>query len=121
MVDKYIKARLWRRLAATWIDSFVIYAIAAFLIASTAIMRLRVSLEPLYMMLAAIYGTARLAWRGQTIGKMLMGITVSTKTGDRLSLRVALVREVLGKWGITVAMPVILIRTLVGQAWVPTA
>ena len=121
MDDKYIKAWLWRRLAAAWIDSFVIYAIAAFLITSTTIIRLRISLEPLYMVLTAVYGTALLAWRGQTFGKMLMGITVSTKTGDRLSLRVALVREVLGKWGITVAMPVILGRALVGQAWVPTA
>ena len=121
MDDKYIKAWLWRRLAATWIDSFVIYAIAAFLITSTTIIRLRISLEPLYIVLTAVYGTALLAWRGQTIGKMLMGITVSTKTGDRLSLRVALVREVLGKWGITVALPVILGRALVGQAWVPTA
>jgi len=120
MDDKYIKAWLWRRLAATWIDSFVIYAIAAFLITSTSIIRLRISLEPLYMVLTAVYGTVLLAWRGQTIGKMLMGITVSTKTGDRLNLRVALVREVLGKWGITVAMPVILGRALVGQAWVPT-
>ena len=121
MDDKYIKAWLWRRLAATWIDSFVIYAIAAFLITITAIMRIRVALEPIYMVLAAVYGTALLAWRGQTIGKMLLGITVSTKTGARLSLWVALVREVLGKWGITVAMPVILGRALVGQAWVPTA
>jgi len=120
MDDKYIKAWLWRRLVATWIDSFVIYAIAAFLITSTTIIRLRISLEPLYMVLTAVYGTALLAWRGQTIGKMLLGITVSTKTGARLSLRAALVREVLGKWGITVAMPVILGRALVGQAWVST-
>jgi uncharacterized RDD family membrane protein YckC len=73
----------------------VIYAIAVFLITITAIMRIRVALEPLYMVLAAVYGTALLAWRGQTIGKMLLGITVSTKTGARLSLRVTLVREVL--------------------------
>ncbi|MHC4147212.1 MAG: RDD family protein, partial [Planctomycetota bacterium] len=105
--DKHIKARLWRRLAATWIDSFVIYSIAVFLITITAIVRIRVALEPLYMVLAAVYGTALLAWEGRTIGKMLMGITVSTKTGDRLSLRIALVREVLGKWGITVAAPII--------------
>lgn len=121
MDEKYIKAWLWRRLAATWVDSFVIYAIAAFLITIAAIMRIRFALEPLYMVLAAVYGTALLAWRGQTIGKMLLGITVSTKTGARLSLRVALVREVLGKWVITVAMPVTLGRALVGQAWVSTA
>lgn len=121
MDDKHIKAGLWRRLAATWIDLFLVYAIAAFLITCTVIIPLRLSLEPLYIVLAAVYGTALLAWKGQTIGKMLVGITVSTKTGDRLSLRVALVREVLGKWGITVAMPIILSRALVGQAWVASA
>ena len=42
MEDKHIKARLWRRLAATWVDSFVINAIAVFMIAITAIMRIRV-------------------------------------------------------------------------------
>ena len=121
MDDKQVKAGFWRRLAATWVDSFVIYAIAVFLIRITTIMGIRVALEPLYMVLAAVYGTALLAWRGQTIGKMLLGITVSTKTGARLNLRIALVREVLGKWGITVVMPLTLGRALVGQAWVSTA
>ncbi|MFC1542212.1 RDD family protein, partial [Candidatus Latescibacterota bacterium] len=99
---------------------FVIYSIAVFLITVTAIMGLRISLEPLNILLAAGYGTALLAWRGQTIGKMLLGIRVSAKTGAKLSLRSALAREVLGKWGITVVMPVVLGRALVGQAWVPT-
>ncbi|MFC1538915.1 RDD family protein [Candidatus Latescibacterota bacterium] len=118
--DKYIKAGFWRRLAAAWIDSFMIYSIAVFLITVTAKMGLRIALEPLYILLAAGYGTALLVWRGQTIGKMLLGISVSTKTGAKLSLRDALAREVLGKWGITVVLPVVLGRVLVGQAWVPT-
>jgi uncharacterized RDD family membrane protein YckC len=116
MNEKRIKAWFWRRFAATWIDSFLIYAIAAFLITWTEIIRLRISIEPLYVLLFAVYGTALLAWRGQTIGKMLMGISVSIKTGDRLSLRIALVREVLGKWGITVVVPVLLGRRLTGLA-----
>ncbi|MFC1552595.1 RDD family protein [Candidatus Latescibacterota bacterium] len=120
MDDKHIKAGFWRRIAAAWIDSFVIYSIAVFLITITAKIGLRVALEPLYIVFAAVYGTALIAWRGQTIGKMLLGISVSTISDARLSLRVALVREVLGKWGITVVMPVILGRALVGQAWVPT-
>jgi hypothetical protein len=31
-----------------------------------------------------------------------------------------MLREMLGKWGTTVVMPVALGRTLVGRAWVPT-
>ena len=37
-----------------------------------------------------------------------------------MSLRAALVREVLGKWGIAVVMPLAAARALVGRAWVPT-
>ncbi len=120
LAKKYSKGWLWRRLAAAWIDSFVIYAIAAFLITIAAIIGLRISIEPLYVVLTAVLGTALLIWRGQTIGKLLMRITVTTHTGARLSLRVALVREVLGKWGITVMVPVILGRVLAGRAWIPT-
>ena len=112
--EKHSKAWLWRRFAATWIDSFVIYALAAFLITWTDIIRLRISIEPLYVFLFAVYSTALLAWRGQTIGKMLMGVSVSIKAGDRLRLRIALIREVLGKWGITIGLPIWLCRELTG-------
>jgi uncharacterized RDD family membrane protein YckC len=116
MNEKHIKAWLWRRIAATWIDSFVIYAISAFLITWAEIIRLRISIEPLYVFLFAVYATALLTWRGQTIGKMLMGISVSIKASYRLSLRIVLVREVLGKWGITVVIPILLGRRLMGLA-----
>jgi uncharacterized RDD family membrane protein YckC len=108
-------------LAATWIDSFVIYVIAALLITLAAIVRIRIALEPLFVVIGIAYGTLLLARGGQTVGKTLMGITVIARTGAALSLRQVMLREMLGKWGITVVLPVVLGRTLVGQAWVPTA
>ncbi len=120
MDQKPVNARLWRRLAATWIDSLVVYAVASFLIAVTAAASVRVSIEPLYVLLAAAYGAALLAWRGQTVGKALLGVAVVDKTGGVPSLRAALIREALGKWGIAVVAPAILGRALVGQGWVPT-
>ena len=107
-------------MGAAWIDSFVIYAVAVALIAVTAMMGVRLALEPLFVVLAAAYGTVLLTRWGQTIGKMLLGITVTTRAGDRLSLRAALVREVLGKWGFAVVMPLAAGRVLMGRAWVPT-
>ena len=47
MNDKHVKARLWRRLAAMWIDSFLIYAVASPLVAIAAAIRIRIALEPL--------------------------------------------------------------------------
>ncbi len=66
------------------------------------------------------YGTILLAQGGQTVGKTLMGIAVTPRRGGALSLRQAMLREMLGKWGINFVLPVVLGRMLVGRAWVPT-
>jgi uncharacterized RDD family membrane protein YckC len=118
--ENALRAGFWRRLAATWIDSFVTYVIAALLTTFAAIVRIRIALEPLFVVIGIAYGTILLARWGQTVGKTLMGITVIARTGGALRLRQVMLREMLGKWGITVVMPVVLGRTLVGQAWVPT-
>ncbi len=118
--DKCSGAGFWRRLAATWIDAFVIYAVASLLVALAAIARMRIALEPAFVAVGAIYGGVMLARWGQTVGKMLTGIAVVTKAGAAPEVRQALLREVLGKWGVTVVAPVVLGRMLVGRAWVPT-
>jgi hypothetical protein len=115
-----MRAGFWRRLAATWVDWFVIYALAAFLVEFTAVAGIRIAIEPLYVVVGAVYSTAMLTPWAQTIGKMLLGIAVTTKTGAEPSLRNVLLRESLGKWGIAFAVPAALGRLLVGQAWVPT-
>jgi uncharacterized RDD family membrane protein YckC len=119
-VDRNFRAGFWRRLAATWIDAFVIYALCALPITLAAIVRIRIALEPLFVVIGAAYGTILLVQGGQTVGKTLMGIAVVPRTGGALSLRQAMLREMLGKWGIIFVMPVVLGRMLVGRAWVPT-
>jgi uncharacterized RDD family membrane protein YckC len=117
---KCLRAGFWRRLAATWIDAFVVYAVTALLVALAAATRIRIALEPLFVAVAAVYGVVLLArWR-QTVGKTLMGITVVTRAGSAPGVRQAVFREVLGKWGATVVVPVVLGRILVGRTWVPT-
>ncbi len=108
--DKHMRSWFWRRFGATWIDSLVVYAIGCFLVAGTGIIRLRISIEPLYVLLFAVYGTVLLARKGQTIGKSLVGIRITDKSGERPSIRIALIREALGKWGATVMVPVLLAR-----------
>jgi uncharacterized RDD family membrane protein YckC len=119
-VDRDLRAGFWRRLAATWIDAFVIYALCALPITLAAVVRIRIALEPLFVAIGAAYGTLLLAQGGQTVGKTLMGIKVMPRRGGALSLRQAMLREMLGKWGIIFVMPVVLGRMLVSRAWVPT-
>jgi uncharacterized RDD family membrane protein YckC len=119
-VDRKLRAGFWRRLAAAWIDSFVIYALCALPITLAAIVRIRIAIEPFFVAIGMAYGTILLARGEQTVGKTLMGIAVTPRTGGPLSLRQAMLREMLGKWGIIFVLPVVLGRMLVGRAWVPT-
>lgn len=115
-----MRAGFWRRLAAAWVDAFVLYAIATFLSALAARMRVRVAFEPLYVVVGVIYSVLLLFYRGQTVGKMVLGIAVTKMGGGQLGLRDTLLREALGKWGCAIILPIALGRAIVGQAWVPT-
>jgi uncharacterized RDD family membrane protein YckC len=119
-VGRNLRAGFWRRLAAAWIDGFVIYALCALPITLAAMVRIRIAIEPFFVVIGAAYGIILLAQGGQTVGKTLMGIAVVPRTGGALSLRQAMLREMLGKWGIIFVLPVVLGRMLVGRAWVPT-
>jgi len=117
---EHISAGFWRRLAAAWVDAFLVYALAKFIIALAAIAGIRIAFEPLFIVLGAAYGSLLLSrWR-QTIGKILLGLAVFTKAGQEPSLKNILLREVLGKWGIAVIAPFILGRCIAGHGWVPT-
>jgi uncharacterized RDD family membrane protein YckC len=115
-----VRAGFWRRLAATWVDWFVICALAAFLVEFAALVGIRIALDPLFVVAGAAYGCAMLASWTQTVGKMLLGLAVTTKTGGKPRLRDVLLREAIGKWGMAFAAPAALGREIVGQAWVPT-
>ena len=110
----------WRRLAAFWIDVFVIYSITKFLIVLLSLIEFRLSFETLFVFTGALYATLMLASQKQTIGKMLMQIIVVSKTNEPIHFRDILLREVFGKWGMTVSLPIFLGMTWAGNRWLHT-
>ena len=94
-----------RRFAATFIDgviilvpSFVLSALLFPLIASgegDAAMGL---FYLIVLPLAFAYSVGMLVWRGQTLGKMALGIRVIGPNGGNPSFWRAAVRETIGKW-----------------------
>ncbi len=114
------KIGFWRRFAALWIDLFVIYSITKFLIVLLSVIAFRVSFETLFVFTGALYATLMLATQRQTIGKMLLQIIVTSKTNEPVHFRDILLREVFGKWGMTVLVPVLIGMHLAGNRWIPT-
>ena len=51
---------------------------------------------------------------------MLMQIIVTSKTNEPIHFRDILLREVFGKWGMTVSVPIFLGMTWTGNRWLPT-
>lgn len=105
-------AGFWRRLAALWIDVFVIVLLSLF--------EVRISFETLFIILGALYSVVMLLLQRQTTGKMLMRITVTSNAEEPVYFRNIIIREVLGKWVMTVSMPVMLGMILIGNSWLPT-
>lgn len=110
----------WRRFGAQWIDVFVIYSITKFVIALLSIVDLRISLEFLFIIIAAIYSSILLFLQKQTVGKMLLQIRIISKNNESMNLRNILLREVFGKWGITILLPLMIGRLWIGDSWIPT-
>lgn len=81
-----VTTAFWRRLAATWIDSFIVYAIAVFLVAVAAVAGLRIALDPTFLLLAAVYGGTLVARSGQTIGKVLREMSSPPARADHAGL-----------------------------------
>ena len=115
-----MKLFFWRRFAAGWVDVFLIYALASLVLALSALLGLRVALEPSFVVLGAAYGAVALCRRGQTVGKAVWGLAVESSSGGKLSLARVFAREVFGKWLLSVAAPVAVGRAWLKNAWVPT-
>lgn len=120
MTNKKNNIGFWRRFAAMWIDIFVIYSITKFIIALLSIIDFRISFGTLFIFIGAFYSTLMLSLKRQTIGKMLLQIIVTSKTNDSINIKNILLREVFGKWGMTILMPIILGQLVLGINWYPT-
>jgi hypothetical protein len=116
----YGQAGFWRRLAANWIDGFFIYAAASLLLALAALLHFRIPLELLFIIVGATYSVAFVARTRRTLGKALLQLRIVPQGAPSLGLRHVLLRELAGKWGLTVVLPMLLGRLICGRAWLPT-
>jgi RDD family len=115
-----MKLLFWRRLAAAWIDVFLVYAVVSLALTLSAFVGLRLALEPLFVVMASAYGAVFLCRQGQTFGKALLGLVVESTSGKRPGVARVLAREFLGKWLVSVLAPVAVGRVLLKGGWVPT-
>ena len=109
----------WRRRAAFWIDAFVIYSLAKVAIVLLSLMAIRVSFEAIFVVTGAFYTVIMLSKYRQTAGKMVVKTGVASKNDEPVHFRDILLREVFGKWGTTVLLPVLL-GMILEKRWLPT-
>ena len=98
----------WIRLAAFLIDG-ILLTIVNFFIQAVLGDSLPVSLFNLAINFG--YGVVMIAWRGQTVGKMIVGIQVVDANGNIPGIGAVLLREIVGKFLSTIAL-------FLGYLWV---
>jgi len=113
-------AGFWIRLAALWIDVFLIYSVSHILVFCGSLIPMYIPFGPAVLMLSIIYFVILHGWRAQTIGKMICGLRLAAK--DRIhsagNFRI-LLREVIGKLAIGVAVPIAAGRILFPEFKIP--
>ena len=114
------KAGFWRRIAAGWIDAFIIFVTTNLIIEFLALLRFRISFGTLFVITGAVYSYILLSRFSQTPGKMIMKVFISDRCGEPASRRNIVLREVFGKWGVTLALPMMLALISTGRAYLPT-
>lgn len=105
VVPKFAYAGFWIRLVAYIIDSLVVTSVAAIingLIFSNFLIELPFGLTVykllFWLCLFVYFSTMTYLNKGQTLGKMIMGIRVISLTSDKLTLSQVLTREVCGRY-----------------------
>ncbi len=85
-----------------------------------SLMAYRIPFEALFIVSGAIYSVTMLSWYRQTAGKMLLKMAVTEKKDEPVHFRDILLREVFGKWGTTLLLPVLLGMLFMKGRWLPT-
>ena len=114
------RASIWRRIAAAWVDVALIYAATVCILSLAQVFWIGMPIEPAFAVVAAGYGVILVWARGQTIGKGLLRVKVVSRYGERPTAWKAVLRELVGKWGLTVALLPAAGRVQLGDTWVPT-
>ena len=114
------RAGFWRRIAAGWIDAFIILVITNIVIELFVLVHFRISSGTLFLFIGAVYSCILLSRFRQTPGKMIMKVFIAGKYGEPVSMRNIVLRELFGKWGMTLALPMMLALILSGRTYIPT-
>ena len=102
------KAGFWRRIAAGWIDAFIIFIFTNLIIEFLVILHFRISFGTLFLITGGGYSYFLLSRFRQTPGKMIMKVFITDGCGEPAGRRSIVLREVFGKWGVTLALPMML-------------
>ena len=91
------KAGFWIRFAAMWIDVIILYAGLSGIEATLNQLNIYVPFEIAFLVCSLLYFVIFTGWKAQTPGKMICGLTVVSRAGQRLRTFRVLVRETIGK------------------------
>jgi uncharacterized RDD family membrane protein YckC len=75
------KAGFWRRIAAGWIDAFIIFILTNLVIEFLVILHFRISFGTLFLITGAVYSYFQLSRFRQTPGKMIMKVFMADGCG----------------------------------------
>ncbi|HUU27115.1 MAG TPA: RDD family protein [archaeon] len=101
------RAGFWIRLAALWIDAFIIYSITHILVFCGALIPMYISFWQAVLALSIIYFVILHGWRAQTVGKMICGLRLMTKGKTHaVGYLRSFLREVIGKLTIGIVVPI---------------
>ena len=94
-----VKAGFWIRLLASWIDLLIIYAVLklVFYILLIFHANLYFPFEFTFFLLFILYSFFAVSIKGKTIGKWLLGLEITDKTDNRLSIFRSFLREAIVK------------------------
>ncbi|MFC1537366.1 RDD family protein [Gemmatimonadota bacterium] len=118
--DNNSVAGFWIRLAALWIDVFIIYSVSHILVFCASLIPIYIPFGRAVLVLSILYFVSLQGWQGQTIGKMICGLRITARDKVRSAgyFRI-LLREVIGKLAIGVVVPIAAGRILFPDFKIP--
>jgi hypothetical protein len=114
------KAGFFIRILSIWIDGFVIFAMTRTVLALLPAISIYSPFGIVFLFVGAFYDTGMSLRFKQTVGQQLTGIICVTGTNESPSLKQLFLRIWIGKWGMTIALPLLIAPYLVDIVWFPT-
>ena len=100
-------AGFWIRLAALWIDVFILYSVTHILVFCGSLIPMYIPFGQAVLTLSILYFVFLHGWQGQTIGKTICSLRLTVKGNARaVGYLRSLLREVIGKLTIGVVVPI---------------